>query len=269
MPDRPAPTIRTSTCSGFPPDWTGVRCEGARSPASTVIVRSSMGTGRRGADGVGSAARVARLCRRHVIDTLSSESTGCRDTASRPRILAACQCPPPTARAPPADAVPTRPSGDDRELAILATAERLLAERPLAAISVDDLARGAGISRPTLLLLLRVEGRRPAHPARPGRRPRPTRPRRRGVRRCRPTGAREGWRAGHHRLLRDLPRPPGAHPGLGRGAVDQRRGPGAVGARSSRPGCSAAPTAIEAERRPGRGPAGHARPATWRSRSTR
>jgi AcrR family transcriptional regulator len=43
----------------------------------------------------------------------------------------------------------TRPSGDDRELAILATAERLLAEKPLSAISVDDLARGAGISRPT------------------------------------------------------------------------------------------------------------------------
>src|SRR5215211_3768567 len=42
-----------------------------------------------------------------------------------------------------------RPSGDDRELAILATAERLLAEKPLAAVSVDDLARGAGISRPT------------------------------------------------------------------------------------------------------------------------
>jgi TetR/AcrR family transcriptional regulator, ethionamide resistance regulator len=42
-----------------------------------------------------------------------------------------------------------RPSGDDRELAILATAERLLADRPLADISVDDLARGAGISRPT------------------------------------------------------------------------------------------------------------------------
>jgi AcrR family transcriptional regulator len=42
-----------------------------------------------------------------------------------------------------------RPSGDDRELAILATAERLLAERPLAEISIDDLARGAGISRPT------------------------------------------------------------------------------------------------------------------------
>ncbi|GFG53740.1 TetR family transcriptional regulator [Mycolicibacterium agri] len=42
-----------------------------------------------------------------------------------------------------------RPSGDDRELAILATAERLLAQRPLADISVDDLAKGAGISRPT------------------------------------------------------------------------------------------------------------------------
>lgn len=44
---------------------------------------------------------------------------------------------------------PARASGDDRELAILATAERLLEERSLAAISVDDLARGAGISRPT------------------------------------------------------------------------------------------------------------------------
>jgi AcrR family transcriptional regulator len=42
-----------------------------------------------------------------------------------------------------------RPSGDDRELAILSTAERLIEERPLADISVDDLARGAGISRPT------------------------------------------------------------------------------------------------------------------------
>lgn len=42
-----------------------------------------------------------------------------------------------------------RPSGDDRERAILATAERLLDERALSEISVDDLARGAGISRPT------------------------------------------------------------------------------------------------------------------------
>jgi len=56
--------------------------------------------------------------------------------------------------APESETVPRgrrapRPSGDDRELAILATAERLLGERPLGAISVDDLARGAGISRPT------------------------------------------------------------------------------------------------------------------------
>jgi TetR/AcrR family transcriptional regulator, ethionamide resistance regulator len=44
---------------------------------------------------------------------------------------------------------PARPSGDDRELAILSTAERLLARQSLGSISVDDLARGAGISRPT------------------------------------------------------------------------------------------------------------------------
>ena len=43
----------------------------------------------------------------------------------------------------------TRASGDDRERAILATTERLLEERPLSEISVDDLAKGAGISRPT------------------------------------------------------------------------------------------------------------------------
>ena len=43
----------------------------------------------------------------------------------------------------------SRPSGDDRELAIRNTAERLLEQRPLADISVDDLASGAGISRPT------------------------------------------------------------------------------------------------------------------------
>ncbi|MBJ7385278.1 MAG: TetR/AcrR family transcriptional regulator, partial [Mycolicibacterium sp.] len=37
----------------------------------------------------------------------------------------------------------TRPSGDDREAAILATAERLLADKKFADISVDDLAKGA------------------------------------------------------------------------------------------------------------------------------
>jgi AcrR family transcriptional regulator len=42
-----------------------------------------------------------------------------------------------------------RPTGDDRQQAILTTAERLLGERDFAEISIDDLARGAGISRPT------------------------------------------------------------------------------------------------------------------------
>jgi len=45
---------------------------------------------------------------------------------------------------------PARPSGDEREQAILQTLEQLLNEgRALADISVDDLARGAGLSRPT------------------------------------------------------------------------------------------------------------------------
>jgi TetR/AcrR family transcriptional regulator, ethionamide resistance regulator len=42
-----------------------------------------------------------------------------------------------------------RPSSDERERAILETARRLLEERPFAEISVDDLAKGAGLSRPT------------------------------------------------------------------------------------------------------------------------
>lgn len=42
-----------------------------------------------------------------------------------------------------------RMSGDDRERAIFKSAERLLEERPLSEISVDDIAKGAGISRPT------------------------------------------------------------------------------------------------------------------------
>ena len=41
-----------------------------------------------------------------------------------------------------------RISSDEREAAILRTAEQLLQERSLADISVDDLAAGAGISRP-------------------------------------------------------------------------------------------------------------------------
>jgi TetR/AcrR family transcriptional regulator, ethionamide resistance regulator len=42
-----------------------------------------------------------------------------------------------------------RMSGDERERAILQTAERLLEKHSLTEISVDDLARGAGISRST------------------------------------------------------------------------------------------------------------------------
>jgi AcrR family transcriptional regulator len=42
-----------------------------------------------------------------------------------------------------------RPSGDEREALILATAERLLGDKKFADISVDDLAKGAGLSRPT------------------------------------------------------------------------------------------------------------------------
>lgn len=40
-------------------------------------------------------------------------------------------------------------SGDERERAILATFERLLEDHPLHEISIDEIARGAGISRPT------------------------------------------------------------------------------------------------------------------------
>ena len=43
----------------------------------------------------------------------------------------------------------SRPSGDDREAAILRTLEDMLEKRPFAEISVDDLAKGAGLSRPT------------------------------------------------------------------------------------------------------------------------
>jgi AcrR family transcriptional regulator len=56
---------------------------------------------------------------------------------------------PSTGVAPTRGRRPGRSAGDDREQAILATAERLLEERAFGDISIDDLARGAGISRPT------------------------------------------------------------------------------------------------------------------------
>jgi AcrR family transcriptional regulator len=72
---------------------------------------------------------------------------------STPCILEAMATLPEAEAAPPAPKGRrrrgTRASGDDRERAILETAERLLEERPLSGISVDDLAKGAGISRPT------------------------------------------------------------------------------------------------------------------------
>jgi AcrR family transcriptional regulator len=43
----------------------------------------------------------------------------------------------------------TRPSGDERQAAILGTAVRLLEKKKFTDISVDDLAKGAGLSRPT------------------------------------------------------------------------------------------------------------------------
>src|SRR3954468_48530 len=57
--------------------------------------------------------------------------------------------PAPVTDAAPRGRRPARPSGDDRELAILATAERLLAGSPRGPVPVDAPARGAGISRPT------------------------------------------------------------------------------------------------------------------------
>jgi AcrR family transcriptional regulator len=55
----------------------------------------------------------------------------------------------PTSEAAPRGRRAPRASGDERERAILATAERLLEEKQLSEISVEDLASGAGISRPT------------------------------------------------------------------------------------------------------------------------
>jgi TetR/AcrR family transcriptional regulator, ethionamide resistance regulator len=42
-----------------------------------------------------------------------------------------------------------RTSGDERERTIVETAERLLGEKSFGEITIDDLAKGAGISRPT------------------------------------------------------------------------------------------------------------------------
>ena len=56
---------------------------------------------------------------------------------------------PPPVTAPARGRRASRVSAQEREAAILATAERLLEDRSPQEISVDDLARGAGISRPS------------------------------------------------------------------------------------------------------------------------
>ncbi len=85
-----------------------------------------------------------------VINTASILSTGCRHGRSG-QVLCAFVTPLPASSKPPVDRGrrSRRVSGDDRERAILVTAERLLEQFPFSEISVDDLASGAGISRPT------------------------------------------------------------------------------------------------------------------------
>ncbi len=56
---------------------------------------------------------------------------------------------PPSTTAPTRGRRASRVSAQEREAAILETAEHLLEERSVQDISVDDLARGAGISRPS------------------------------------------------------------------------------------------------------------------------
>ena len=145
-------------------------------------------------------------------------------------------------------------SGDDRERAILAAFERLLEERSLHEVSIDDIARGAGISRPTfyfyfaskeavLLSLferLLAEGQRA-----PRRRARPPG---RGPRRPRPRVA--------DRLPRGVPRAQGRHARRGRRAGDEQRAARRLGATSWRAGCGEVAGAIEAERARGAAPQG-------------
>jgi TetR/AcrR family transcriptional regulator, ethionamide resistance regulator len=76
------------------------------------------------------------------VNYLSENSTRCMVEGIMPTPL-------PTREAAARGRRTSRANGDERERAILATAERLLEERPLSEISVEDLALGAGISRPT------------------------------------------------------------------------------------------------------------------------
>ena len=205
MPDRPAPTIRTSTCS-LPSGFSKNRPRAGAAP---------------------------RLCCTDVIDALSNESTGCRETGPA-RYLRRVAVPASVSPAPrgrrSVRALGRRPGAGDPHHR-RATARRAAA----GAISVDDLARGAGISRPTfyfyfaskdavlLTLLDRVVAEADA------------------ATQVRPSPARE---AGRPSRLHDTFRPTGRYrPGLG--AAVRRCGAGVRGlgaaARRSRPSGSAAP----------------------------
>jgi len=144
-----------------------------------------------------------------------------------------------------------RPSGDDRELAILTTAERLLDDRPFADISVDDLARGAGLSRPTFYfyfpskdaVLLTLLDRLMAAAADAHDR----------LADYHPPDRYEGWRAGINVFFEVF----GAHRGITRAAVAARAGiPDArdMWARFMRTWIDRTAEAIEAERVRGAAP---------------
>ena len=108
------------------------------------------------ASGIGEAtARALRQRGAEVVgldrNAGDSGAIGCDvcDQASVDAAVAMAAASPPRSAANGRGRRATRASGDDRERAILETAEQLLEERPLSEISVDDLAKGAGISRPT------------------------------------------------------------------------------------------------------------------------
>src|SRR6476620_7621514 len=122
MPESPAPMMRTSKCS------CAIALSWLPGPVAVAIGRT--------------VSTKRRACQRDVDHTrqcvewrvtLPSMASSTATPATRPTR---------GRRAP-------RVTGDERERAILETFERLLGERPLHEISVDDLARGAGISRPT------------------------------------------------------------------------------------------------------------------------
>lgn len=77
---------------------------------------------------------------------MSNRSTTCREIRRRVKSIVVTTTSHPRASRGRRSA---RPSGEDREQAILQTAIRLLGDRSYAEISVDDLAKGAGLSRPT------------------------------------------------------------------------------------------------------------------------